>query len=236
MKLFFMIFAVMTQVLGIANAGMIFTIQPAAGFETITLGGTGQFKLYIRSNVAGGEQIDSIDVNVKAGAGNGTAGVFSSGTTTLLGNVPFDVSSTPGQAFSTNFLSGGTLIPFASGVGSDLGVQYGALQLSTLGIGPGTYPITLDQLNANPFYSGIGAPPAAVPTFAVNSSFTITSVPEPSSLWLMGLCVISLVTFQQVNRKFEIFKVRCRKLHSLNVFRTRARSKLKFGCTTRIRM
>jgi hypothetical protein len=131
------------------------------------------FNLFVKSDTIA-TTIDAFDVNVVAGAGDTTGGVFTSGTTSLLGSDPFDVTSTPGQAFSTNFAVGGTLIGTTD-------ILYGVLTLDTTGVAAGNYIISLDSLSANDPING------PVLTNGVNAAYSISAVPEPTSMALVGL-------------------------------------------------
>lgn len=155
----------------VSQAAIVFTLSPAS--QSVVVGTPLVFNLFVSSNTIT-QQIDALDVNVLAGIGDGTQGVFTSGTTTLLGSVPFDVLTTPGQAFSTNFASGGTPIGATP-------ILYSVLTLDTTGVALGTYSITLDSLNAND--SALGG----IVTVGSSVSYTITAVPEPTSIALIGL-------------------------------------------------
>lgn len=155
-----------------SQAAIVFTLSPAN--QTVAAGTPLSFNLFVRSDTVA-TTIDALDVNVVAGAGDGTEGVFTSGTTTLLGSDPFDVTSTAGQAFSTNFQFGGTLIGTSN-------FLYGVLTLDTTGVAAGTYTISLDSLAANDPVN------AGVDTVGVNATYSIiTAVPEPTSMALVGL-------------------------------------------------
>lgn len=152
------------------KADIVFSVSPLS--QTITQGSNGIFEVFIRSS-SGTQKVDGVDVNVNAGAGNGTGGKFISGVTFLLGATPFDITTTTGQAFSTNFQLGGI----------DIGTTdqlYGRLTLDTTGVALGTYTMSLDQLNANsPTLAGL-------PVQGFNATYTITAIPEPSSVLLVS--------------------------------------------------
>jgi len=157
-----------------AESALVFTVTPLA--STVAPNQEIVFDLFIESN-SGPVTIDAIDVNAVAGSGDGTQGVFTEGLTLLLGGDPFDVTTTPGQAFSTNFQAGGVSI--------NSRVQYGTLRLSTLVANPGSYNLSLDSLAAN--VPGVGAIEV---TFDEIVFYTI--LPEPSSFGLVGLAAFSL--------------------------------------------
>jgi hypothetical protein len=154
----------------VGKADIVFSLSPLS--QTITQGSNGIFEVFVRSS-SGTQKVDGIDVNVNAGAGNGTGGKFISGVTFLLGSTPFDITTTTGQAFSTNFQLGGI----------DVGTTdqlYGRLTLDTTGLALGTYTMSLDQLNANsPTLAGL-------PVQGFNATYTITAIPEPSSVLLVS--------------------------------------------------
>jgi hypothetical protein len=154
-----------------SQAAIVFTLSPAN--QSVNAGTPLVFNLFVKSDTVA-TTIDALDVNVVAGAGDGTGGVFTSGTTTLLGSDPFDVLTNPGQAFSTNFQAGGTSIGTTD-------VLYGVLTLDTTGVAGGNYTITLDSLNANDPVNG------SIATSGVGAAYSITAVPEPTSMALVGL-------------------------------------------------
>jgi hypothetical protein len=168
-----------------SQAAIVFTLSPAT--QNITQGSVGIFNLFLRSDTVP-LQIDGIDVNVNAGAGNGTGGVFQSSPTFLLGSAPFDVTSTPGQAFSTNFAIGGISLGTTN-------TLYGILSLGTTGVTPGTYALTMDTFRANSPTS------AGQPTIAVNASYTIQAIPEPGTIVLMGVSIAGLIAFRVIRAR-----------------------------------
>jgi hypothetical protein len=162
-----------------ASAAIVFSLAPTS--QNIVQGTTGIFSLFLRSDTVP-ILIDAVDVNVVAGAGNGSGGIFLPSQSAILGSTAFDVTTTPGQAFSTNFLAGGVQI----GTSNTL---YGTLNLSTTGVALGTYQMTLNGLSANMPGAGGGAQT----TLALNSSYTITAVPEASSIFLTGVVCCGFV-------------------------------------------
>lgn len=161
----------------VAEADIIFTVSPLT--QKVPSGNDAVFNIFVESD-SGAVTIDAIDVNANAGLGDGSAGLFTAGQTFLLGADPFDVLSTPGQAFSTNFQNGGISISTP--------VLYATLTLSTTGVPLGLHQISLDQLSANSPTLG------AISTGGTGASYLVTAVPEPSSLFvgIFGSCALFL--------------------------------------------
>lgn len=159
-----------------ADAAVVFTLSPPT--STIAQGTPAIFEVSVRSTLAGGEAVDGLEANVVSTAANS---VFSAGTTFLLNNAAADLS-VPREAFLSNFLVGG----FNLGQNDTL---FARLTLNTAAIAPGTYAIQLEDLAANGPTTGALAVQAGAPI-----SFTITAVPEPSSMMLVGTvsCLFAL--------------------------------------------
>ncbi len=154
----------------VASASITFQLAPAS--QQILQGSTGAFTLSLISSVPAGELVDSTDFNANAGIGNGTQGVFVAPTATvILANLPVDYTSTPGQAFGSNFLAGGISVPSGSGI------LLANLFLDTTGVALGNYTMSLDSLGANsPTFGGL-----SVAGSTVNYE-VISAVPDPSSV------------------------------------------------------
>lgn len=170
MKLMSFMLVVVLGLSQAASAAITFQLSPAS--QTIAQGSTAQFSLNLISSVLSGEQVDAVDFNAIAGAGDGTGGVFvaPTGVTGLLGTSPMDLSG-PGQAFGSNFLSGGILVPSGSGV------TFANYFLDTTGVAAGNYTISLSDLAAN------SPSVAALPVFGSVISYEIVAaVPEPTSI------------------------------------------------------
>ena len=155
----------------LASAEIVFSLTPLSG-TTIPYGDTQAFQVRVRSTLALGEQADALEFNAIAGAGDTVAGTFVPPTAQVALNPasPIDITSQPGTAFGSSFLSGGVLV-------TNSGILLANLFLSTVGATPGSYSISLDSLAANsPTLAGLltSSGPAA--------SFTITAVPEPTSI------------------------------------------------------
>ncbi|MEQ1828369.1 MAG: PEP-CTERM sorting domain-containing protein [Pirellula sp.] len=169
------------------QAAIVFSLSPAS--QTIPQGTNGLFNLFIRSDTTP-VIINSLDVNVVAGAGNGTGGIFLASSTQFLGSTAFDVTTTPGQAFSTNFQQGGTEIGTTN-------TLYGILNLRTVGVAPGTYNMQLNNLFAN------NPVTSSVPTLAINATYTIEAVPEPGTFALVGLAVLGFGSARWIRKKYK---------------------------------
>ena len=173
---------------GRANADILFSLSPAT--STITLGNKADFNVFIRS--ATDVTVGGYSVNVLAGPGNGTAGRFSSGTFSFFVGDPnqsWDLTTTPGQAFSTadTGTTGGTNA--GSLLLANTTTLLGTVTLDTAGATIGTYSMSLDQLSAiqvNGTFIPGGVNGAS---YGGPVSFQITAVPEPASIALVGLAV-----------------------------------------------
>lgn len=174
---------VMLVVLGFsqtASAAIIFQLSPAN--QTVFQGSTAMFSLNLASSIVSGEQVDAVDFNAIAGAGNGSGGIFviPTGITGLLGPSPMDLT-TPGQAFGSNFLSGGILVP------SGAGVTFANYFLDTTGVAPGVYSVTLSDLAAN------SPTIAALPVVGSTISYEVVSaIPEPTSLFAASIGLVGV--------------------------------------------
>ena len=156
-----------------ASAEIVFSLTPLSG-TTITPGATQQFQVRVSSSLLAGEQADALEFNAIAGAGDTLAGTFVPPTAQVALNPssPIDITSQPGTAFGSSFLSGGVLVP-------NSGIVLANLFLSTVGATNGTYSLSLDSLAANsPTLAGLAT--SAGPS----ASYTIglTAVPEPTSI------------------------------------------------------
>jgi hypothetical protein len=162
-----------------SQAAIIFTLTPPA--QVVAPDSVASFELFIRSSEIGGEQVDGLESNTIAGAGDGSSGVFintpaNPTETYLLNQGPVNILDDPGQAFTSDTLVGGMLVGNAD-------VLYARLSLSTVGLAEGAYVLTLDSLAANrPGFGALTTISAGPVSFAV-----VSAVPEPSTLALFGL-------------------------------------------------
>lgn len=165
-----------------AKADIVFSLSPAN--STINQGTSAIFDVLVRTNIAGGELVDGLEANVIASAGNFTA----ASATFLLNNASVDLT-TPSQAFLSNFLNGGFSL-------SNSDTLFARLTLSTTAIAPGNY-----NLRFEPGSLAANSPTAAgLPTQDGGPiNFTITAVPEPSSLLLFG-AVGGLIALRRTRR------------------------------------
>ena len=118
----------------LGEATIIYSLSPAS--QSIVQGSVGLFNLSVRTDVAGGQQINGLEANVVSNAPNSFFTVASQ--TLMLNNGPID-RSTPGQAFISNFLPAG----FSLGTTDTL---FARLFLSTTNVATGPYSISLNQL------------------------------------------------------------------------------------------
>ncbi|HUP80921.1 MAG TPA: PEP-CTERM sorting domain-containing protein [Pirellula sp.] len=185
------------------QAAITFSITP--NNTNITAGSSAVFNINITSDA--NVTLGGYSLNVIAGAGNTTGGVFSAGTFDFLVGDPgqaWDLTSRLGQAFSTadTGKSGGT------GVGNSLQAnvttRLGTLTLTTTGVAPATYQMSLASLSAiAPNGNFIaGGTNGAVNGGAIN--YTITAVPEPSSIFLSCIVGTCFLASRMRTRKSEV--------------------------------
>lgn len=195
----------------LAFIGLVSTSQAAVTFSLspnnaniLQNSNTAVFDVFITSDV--NVVMGGYSLNVVAGAGDGSGGVFSVGSFDYLVGDPgqsWDLLTTPGQAFSTADTGnvGGT------GVGGPLLVanvatKLGSLTLNTNGVAVGTYTMSLDSLSAiqtnGNFIAGgtNGAINGGSITYNV-----ITAVPEPTSLALLAMGGVGAVTGRRFFRR-----------------------------------
>lgn len=195
----------------LAFIGLVSTSQAAVTFSLspnnaniLQNSNTAVFDVFITSDV--NVVMGGYSLNVVAGAGDGSGGVFSVGSFDYLVGDPgqsWDLLTTPGQAFSTADTGnvGGT------GVGgpilvANVATKLGSLTLNTNGVAVGTYTMSLDSLSAiqtnGNFIAGgtNGAINGGSITYNV-----ITAVPEPTSLALLAMGGVGAVTGRRFFRR-----------------------------------
>jgi hypothetical protein len=160
----------------VANAGIVFELVPAQ--PTIPTGGVGQFDIFFTpdTNVS----IGGYTVGVVSEVGN-----FSSGTFDLViaAGQAWDVSSSPGEAFST-FDGLGTTVA----VVANQRRLFGSLLLDTAGVPNGEYNMFLSEVNLiDGFGNDLGA---TISGSAGSITFSISTIPEPTSIALVCIAGI----------------------------------------------
>jgi len=181
------IFAVcFLALLGMVNSSqgavVLSAVQAVPG--NITVGNTAVFNLFISETTTpfGLEGID-VAINVESAA----AGDLVSGTiVSTLGTVPYTGGWFPNTFDGLN--DAGTPANFSSNTSGGFGSfsvnavpqLFATVTLDTAGATAGTYQLTLDSILVADF--GVGLSPAAV-----NVSYTIQAVPEPTSIALVSL-------------------------------------------------
>lgn len=190
-----------------SQAAVTFTLSP--NNANIPQNSTAVFDVFISSDV--NVVVGGYSLNVVAGAGDGTGGVFSVGTFDYLVGDPgqsWDLLTTPGQAFSTADTGnvGGT------GVGgptliANVATKLGSLTLNTAGVAVGNYTMSLDSLSAIQVNGNFiaGGTNGAINGGSINYSI-ITAVPEPTSLALLAMGGIGAVTGRRFFRRKKTAK------------------------------
>ena len=190
-----------------ATAELIFSLSPV-GSSNIELGSSGSFNVFITSPTAvnvGGFTVSVTTQTTGGAALTGAAGTFTPASTMsfLIGdpNQSWDVAQTVGQAFSTadTGSAGGT------GNGNSLLANtptlLGTLVLDTSGGLVGDYRLALGDLAGNGLNGGFlaGGVNGASNGGALN--FSITAVPEPTSMALLGVVAFGGVATRFVRKR-----------------------------------
>lgn len=185
------------------QAAITFSLAPSNA--QIPQGSTAVFEVFISSPTQ--ETIGGYSLNVLAGPGNGSAGVFSTGSFNFLVGAPnqnWDLTSTPGQAFSTadTGASGGT--GTGAVLAANTSTRLGTLTLNTTGVATGQYQMSLSSLSAIQLN---GLPISGSATGALNGGpityNVIAAVPEAGSLWMMSVASFGIL-FAALYRKFNL--------------------------------
>jgi hypothetical protein len=208
-------------------ADLVFTVSPSS--TTAVQGQILTFNIHIHltpttlvrgtppiSVTSSSLEFDAFDLQARAGAGDSSGGVFANnGISHLLNKAPpspvLDMQGNKtGLVFSVVRFSGIPGDPFRFGMPIDENpVLLATLFLETNGVAPGTYNFTLEELrgNSNSFIaSGDNGFASEVPTFTLATgntiTYTITAVPEPSSIICFGcLAAFGVGYFIRRNRK-----------------------------------
>lgn len=143
---------------------MIFTITPKSA-TTVVQGGSISFDILVRADTP--VTIDGMNMVLHAGAGNGTQGTFSSAATSAMAGTRNFNRSQPGKA-SVSW--GGT----TSNITTSNQV-FGSFVIDTTNSQFGTFSVSFATLTPS-------APVSFGNAVGVPASYTVSAVPEPSSL------------------------------------------------------
>ena len=178
-----------------ARAEIVFNITPET--TNIVLGNNAVFNIFIQS--ATEVTIGGYSINVVAGQPDlpGVGGRFTSGTIAFSVGAPSQVwdFQRVGQAFSSAFTgsTGGT--GTGRSIAANTVVPFGTLTLSTVGATEGTYQMTVSSLSAvgvNNSFLPNGTNGTNGAFFSGPITYSITAVPEPNSLALLGFVSLGI--------------------------------------------
>jgi hypothetical protein len=175
-----------------ASADIIVSLTPAS--QQVIVGQNAVFNIFIRSTTPG-QAIDGLSLNLLAGSGDGTGGIFTAGTSDFFEGNPnaWSFDSPEGQAFFAAFVDDSNTL----GITDEL---LGQVTLSTSGILPGTYSVTFDPSAfeaGDPDFNSI--PTSADPV--LGSAQYIVAVPEPASMVVLGLSGMACVCLRTRRNK-----------------------------------
>lgn len=172
-----------------AQADLIYSVEQIGGSSPIALGSTAQFGIFLRTDLPGGnagntaQQPAGMDLFLELADSNGAAGRFTAGSLSIAGGT--------GGFDQADFDAGGTFIIFGSQFpaivfpDNNTPVEIARLTLDTTGATAGTYNIALtDFFAVASNFSQINGSALGVPSYTISP----TSVPEPSSMALVGCC------------------------------------------------
>jgi hypothetical protein len=181
--------------IGSAKADLVFRIAqttPPAGDITVGLANAATFSIFVRSTVAN-QTLIGTDFTLSLSSGTGAGGRLVAGTNDL-------VLPAPGGWVPDFFapLGEGTAVPFSAVI--TLGNPAVTIQttesllatarLSTVGATEGTYVATIsDILLADGSFNDI---PVDVTNSTLSVNYTITAIPEPSSMALAGIALAGI--------------------------------------------
>lgn len=162
-----------------SNADIIFSLSPTA--QVVNQGDSLKFDVFFRSTTAG-QLINGVTLNLLAGPGDGTAGVFTVGTSEFFGSpeLAWDFANPPGSAFFARFVD----VSKTLGTTNEL---LGSVTLSTANVPLGIYNVTFDNSvfevldGSDDLISNVSADPLAA------SAQYVVAVPEPASVAVLGL-------------------------------------------------
>jgi hypothetical protein len=158
---------------------MIFTITPKSP-TTVIKGGSISFDILVRADAP--VTINGMNMVLHAGAGNGTQGTFSSAATSAMAGTRFFDRSQPGKA---SVAWGGTTSNITT---SDQ--VFGSFVINTTNSQFGTFSVSFATLTPSAlvsFGNSVGVP----------ASYTVSAVPEPSSLVVCAVGGLSGLAYRQ---------------------------------------
>ncbi len=171
------------------KADLVFFIEQIGGPTPIVVGNSAEFGLFLGSTTSGAantaeEQPLGVDVRATLDTGDGTAGLWSSGTN-LQGGAGFDNDSFPtNSAFYVAFW-GSPALTFPE---SDTRHQIASLILNTTGATAGNYTISLSELAA------LSAAFTEIPSINGGpGTYTLVPIPEPTTVSILALSMMGIM-------------------------------------------
>jgi len=181
--------------IGTGRAEVVFSLVPSS--TSIELGSSATVDVFMRSTTSG--TVGGFSANVIAGSVNGVGGRFTSGTFEFLIGDPkqsWDTNSTVGHAFATADTSSAGGTGAGRAIAADTNVRLGTLTFSTAGASIGNYQFNTSslsaiQLNGSFFPGGVNGA-----SFSGPVAYSITAVPEPTSIALLCAGGLSITLYR----------------------------------------